>query len=58
MVGFYYFLSLDAMSGYHQIPMDKNDMEKTSFITKDETYCYRTMPFGLKNEGATSTPNA
>ncbi|XP_027101128.1 uncharacterized protein [Coffea arabica] len=32
--------------------VDKN-REKTSFITEEGTYCYRTMPFGLKNAGAT-----
>ncbi|XP_021602320.1 uncharacterized protein LOC110607500 [Manihot esculenta] len=50
---FDYMSSLDAMSGYHQIPMDRSDEEKTSFITEDGTYCYRAMPFGLKNVGAT-----
>jgi len=45
--------SLDAYSGYHQIPMHPADEEKTSFITKRGTYCYRVMPFGLKNAGAT-----
>ena len=29
------------------------DMEKTSFITEWNTYCYRVMPFGFKNVRAT-----
>ena len=33
--------------------MALKDMEKTSFITEWGTYCYRVMPFGLKNAGAT-----
>ena len=33
--------------------MDPSDQEKTSFITGQGTYCYRVMPFGLKNAGAT-----
>ena len=33
--------------------MDPNDQEKTSFVTAQGTYCYRVMPFGLKNAGAT-----
>ena len=33
--------------------MDPSDQEKTSFITAQGTYCYRVMPFGLKNAGAT-----
>ena len=33
--------------------MDPDDQEKTSFITAQGTYCYRVMPFGLKNAGAT-----
>lgn len=49
MVDFEFLSSSNAMSGYHQIPTDKTDEEKTSFITEDGTYCYRTMPFGLKN---------
>ena len=33
--------------------MAPKEMEKTSFITEWGTYCYRVMPFGLKNVGAT-----
>ena len=44
---------MDAFSGYNQISMDLGDQEKTSFVTTQGTYCYRVMPFGLKNSGAT-----
>ena len=44
---------MDAFSGYNQISMDPDDQEKTSFITVQGTYCYRVMPFGLKNAEAT-----
>jgi hypothetical protein len=44
---------LDAYSGYHQIKLNPADQIKTSFITPYGAYCYLTMPFGLKNAGAT-----
>ncbi|XXG88759.1 hypothetical protein AAC387_Pa12g0932 [Persea americana] len=44
---------LDVYRGYHQIPLFVPDQEKTAFITPRGTYCYKVMPFGLKNEGAT-----
>ena len=44
---------VDAFSGYNQIIMDPDDQEKTSFVTVQGTYCYRVMPFRLKNAGAT-----
>ena len=44
---------LDAYSGYHQITMKESDQLATSFITPYGSYCYVTMPFGLKNVGAT-----
>jgi len=44
---------LDAYSGYHQIKMKESDQLTTSFITPFGMYCYMTMPFGLRNAGAT-----
>ena len=44
---------LDAYSGYNQIRMKEEDEEHTSFITPYGVFCYKTMPFGLKNAGAT-----
>nr|XP_027095987.1 uncharacterized protein LOC113715883 [Coffea arabica] len=43
----------DCFAGYHQILMAEEDREKTAFITPWGTFCYRVMPFGLKNAGAT-----
>nr|KYP62173.1 Retrovirus-related Pol polyprotein from transposon 297 family [Cajanus cajan] len=44
---------LDAYSGYNQIPMYPPDKAKTAFITDSANFCYRVMPFGLRNAGAT-----
>lgn len=47
------FYFLGAFKGYHQIVMAKEDMEKTSIITKFGTYCYVSMLFRLKKAGMT-----
>ena len=44
---------MDAFSGYNQIRMAPEDEEKTAFITNHGLYCYRVMPFSLKNAGVT-----
>ena len=44
---------MDAFSSYNQIRIYKDDQEKTSFVTSQGLFCYRVMPFGLKNVGAT-----
>ena len=33
--------------------MNKEDEEKTAFVTSQGLYCYKVMSFGLKNAGAT-----
>ena len=44
---------MDAFSGCNQIKMSEEDQEKIAFITSQGFYCYKVMPFGLKNVGAT-----
>ena len=43
------FSFMDGFSGYNQIKMALEDMEKTTFVTQWGTFCYKVMPFGLKN---------
>jgi hypothetical protein len=40
---------LDAYSGFHQIPMSRQDEENTVFIIVNGLLCYVSMPYGLKN---------
>ncbi|KAG9450555.1 hypothetical protein H6P81_010520 [Aristolochia fimbriata] len=44
---------MDGSSGYNQIRMDPKDEELTTFRTPKGIFCYKVMPFGLKNAGAT-----
>jgi hypothetical protein len=44
---------LDMFSRYHQIRVQREDEEKTSFVTPFETFCFVRMPEGLKNAGCT-----
>ena len=44
---------MNAFLGHNQIRMDKVDQDKTSFITSQGLFCYKVMPFNLKNAGAT-----
>ena len=44
---------MDAFSRYNQIRMDETNQEKTSFVTSQGLFCYKVMPFGLKNAGVT-----
>lgn len=44
---------MNIFSGYNQVFMHHDDQEKIAFVTEHGTYCYKVMPFGLKNVGAT-----
>ena len=48
-----YFSTFDLAAGYWQIPMKKEDREKTAFISYEGQYQYKVMPFGLCNAPAT-----
>ena len=49
MVGSKWFTKLDLKSGYYQVAMSKNSIEKTAFVTPDGHYEFLRMPFRLKN---------
>ena len=44
---------MDAYSEYKQIRMSPEEEDKTAFTIYRGLYCYKVMPFGLKNAGAT-----
>ena len=47
------FSFMDGFYGYNQIKMAPEDMEKTTFVKHWGTFCFKVMPFGFKNTGAT-----
>ena len=44
---------MDAFSRYNQIKLAEEDQEKIASIISQGFYCYKVMPFELKNAGAT-----
>ncbi|KAE8228256.1 hypothetical protein CF326_g6819 [Tilletia indica] len=46
------FSSLDALRGYHQMPVKVEDRWKTAFVCHRGLFQYKTVPFGLRNAPA------
>lgn len=47
------FTTLDANCGFWQVPVAKEDIPKTAFVTHNGLFEFRRMPFGLTNAPAT-----
>jgi len=44
---------MDCTAGYNQIQMTLKDQDAIAFRTLKGIFCYKVMPFGLKNAGTT-----
>jgi len=51
----HYFTTLDLAAGYRQIKMHSDSWEITAFITHQDLYEFRVMPFGVMNVLAVSS---
>ena len=48
-----YFSTLDLVSGYWQVPLDKDTHEKSAFVTRGGLWQWKVLLFGLTSAPAT-----
>ena len=48
-----YVTKFDLLKGFWQIPLTDRAKKISAFVTPDELYQYKVMPFGMKNSPAT-----
>jgi len=53
LVGSKYFSTLDLLSGYWQVLLSPDAQVKAAFITRDELWKWKVLPFGLTSASAT-----
>ena len=46
-----FFTVIDALKGYHQVPLDDESAEMTTFSMPFGRYMYRRLPFGICHAG-------
>lgn len=49
----HFYITLDLLSGFWQIPLAEKDRHKPAFATRNGLYQFRVMPFGLTNAPVT-----
>ena len=49
--GMKFFTVVDALKGYHQVPLDDESIDHTTFSTPFGRYKYLRLPFGIKQAG-------
>ena len=53
LTGSAYFSTLDLLSGYWQVPLDRDAQEKAAFVTRGGLWTWKVLPFGLTSAPAT-----
>lgn len=47
LTGSVYFSTLDLLSGYWQVALDRDPQEKAAFVTRGDLWTWKVLPFGL-----------